>query len=50
MQSCLSQKKPKGFYIAKTIALFIILGAIMFFARKINWYDALGSQNNVSQV
>jgi len=32
------------------IALFIILGAIMFFTRKINWYDALGSQKNVSQV
>jgi inner membrane protein len=32
------------------IALFIILAAIMFFTRKINWYDALGSQKNVSQV
>jgi inner membrane protein len=32
------------------IALFIILSAIMFFTRKINWYDALGSQKNVSQV
>ena len=32
------------------IALFIILAAIMFFTRKINWFDALGSQKNVSQV
>jgi len=32
------------------IALFIILAAIMFFTRKINWFDALNGKRNVSQV
>ena len=29
-----------------TIALFIVLAAIMFFTRKINWYEALSSKKD----
>jgi inner membrane protein len=32
-----------------TIALFIILAAIMFFTRKINWFDVLSNKANVKQ-
>jgi inner membrane protein len=32
------------------IALFIILAAIMFFTRKINWFDIFNSKRNISQV
>jgi inner membrane protein len=31
------------------IALFIILTAIMFFTRKINWFDVLSNKSNVNQ-
>jgi inner membrane protein involved in colicin E2 resistance len=31
-----------------TIALFIILAAIMFFTRKINWFDVLSNKSNVT--
>jgi inner membrane protein len=31
-----------------TIALFIILAAIMFFTRKINWFDVLSNKANVT--
>ena len=33
-----------------TIALFIILAAIMFFTRKINWFDVLSNKSNVTRV
>ena len=33
-----------------TIALFIILAAIMFFTRKINWFDVLSNKANVTRV
>jgi inner membrane protein len=33
-----------------TIALFIILAAIMFFTRKINWFDVLSNKTNVTRV
>jgi len=32
------------------IALFIILAAIMFFTRKINWFEIFSGKKNVSQV
>jgi len=32
------------------IALFIILAAIMFFTRKINWFDVLSNKSNVTQI
>ncbi|MCW8805590.1 MAG: cell envelope integrity protein CreD, partial [Ignavibacteriaceae bacterium] len=32
------------------IALFTILAAIMFFTRKINWFDILSNKSNVTQV
>ena len=31
------------------IALFIILAAIMFFTRKINWFEVLSNKSNVTQ-
>jgi len=31
-----------------TIALFIILAAIMFFTRKINWFDVLSNKSNAT--
>ena len=31
-----------------TIALFIIMAAIMFFTRKINWFDVLSNKSNVT--
>jgi inner membrane protein len=33
-----------------TIALFLILAAIMFFTRKINWFDVLSNKANVTRV
>lgn len=33
-----------------TIALFIILAAIMFFTRKINWFEIFSSKTKASQV
>jgi inner membrane protein len=33
-----------------TIALFIILAAIMFFTRKINWFDVFSNKSNVTRV
>jgi inner membrane protein len=32
------------------IALFVILAAIMFFTRKINWFDVLSNKANVTRV
>ena len=32
------------------IALFIILAAMMFFTRKINWFEIFGNKRNVSQT
>jgi inner membrane protein len=32
------------------IALFIILAAIMFFTRKINWFEIFSSKRNISQL
>ena len=31
------------------VALFIILAAVMFFTRKINWFDVLSSKSNVTK-
>lgn len=33
-----------------TIALFIILAAVMLFTRKINWFDVLSNKKNVTQT
>ena len=33
-----------------TVVLFIILAAIMFFTRKINWFDVLSNKTNVTRV
>ena len=33
-----------------TIALFIILAAIMFFTRKINWFEIFNSKRDISQI
>ena len=33
-----------------TVALFIILAAIMFFTRKINWFDVLSNKANINRV